>query len=59
MMKIQDVFNKAYQKNLTWKEVAQIMHVDPRTVRRWKETVEEDGFSPDFDTLWRQKVVSP
>lgn len=55
MMRIQDLFNKAYHRNLTWKEVAEMMDVDPRTVRRWKETVAEEGFSALLD----QRRASP
>ena len=49
IMKIQDVFTKAYHKHLTWKEAAEILHVDERTVRRWKQTVEENGFQGLLD----------
>lgn len=44
IMKIQDVFNQAYHRRLTWREAAEILHVDERTVRRWKQTVEENGY---------------
>jgi len=44
IMKIQDVFTKAQRKELTWKEAAEILHIDERTVRRWKQTVEENGY---------------
>jgi transposase len=44
IMKIQDVFTKAYHKRLTWREAAEILRVDERTIRRWKETVEDDGY---------------
>lgn len=49
IMKIQDVFSKAYHKRLTWKEAAEILHVDERTVRRWKQTVEENGYQGLLD----------
>ena len=49
IMKIQDVFNKAYHKHLTWKEAADILHVDERTIRRWKQTVEDNGYKGLFD----------
>lgn len=44
IMKIQDIFNQAYHRRLTWKEASEILHVDERTVRRWKQTVEEEGY---------------
>lgn len=49
IMKIQDVFNKAHHKHLTWKEAAEILHIDERTVRRWKQTVEENGYQGLLD----------
>ena len=49
IMKIQDVFNQAYHKHLTWKEASEILHVDERTVRRWKQTVEENGYKGLLD----------
>ena len=45
IMKIQDVFTKAYHKSLTWREVAEILKVDERTIRRWKEVVDLGGAS--------------
>jgi transposase len=56
-MKIQEVFSKAYHETITWKEAARIMGVDPRTVRRWKNTVEEDGFQALLDR--RRRAPSP
>ena len=56
-MKIQEVFSKAYHETISWKEAAQILGVDPRTVRRWKNTVEEDGFEGLLDR--RRRAPSP
>lgn len=53
-MRIQELFQRANQKSLTWKEVAEIMGVDDRTVRRWKEKVEEGGFSELLDRRTRR-----
>ena len=44
IMKIQDVFEKANQKSLTWREAAEILRIDERTVRRWKQTIELNGY---------------
>lgn len=49
IMKIQDVFEKAHHKHLTWREAAEILHVDERTIRRWKQTVEENGYKGLLD----------
>ncbi len=49
IMKIQDVFEQAHHKQLTWKEAAEILRVDERTIRRWKQTVEENGYEGLFD----------
>ena len=49
IMKIQEVFQKAKHDNITWNEAADVLGVDPRTVRRWKHTVEEDGFQGLLD----------
>lgn len=56
-MKIQEVFSKAYHEVMTWKDAAMALGVDPRTVRRWKRTVEEDGFERLLDR--RRRTPSP
>ena len=54
IMKIQDVFQRAEHDSITWNEAAEILGVDPRTVRRWKHTVEEDGFQGLLDERTRK-----
>jgi transposase len=54
IMKIQEVFQKAEHDSITWNEAAEILGVDPRTVRRWKHTVEEDGFQGLLDKRTRK-----
>lgn len=49
IMKIQDVFTNAYHKSLTWKEVAEILKVNERTIRRWKQIVELNGYEGLLD----------
>jgi transposase len=49
IMKIKDVFQKAEHDRITWNEAAEILGVDPRTIRRWKHTIEEDGFQGLLD----------
>jgi transposase len=45
MMKLQDVLLKAMAKKLTWWEAAEIIGVTDRTMRRWRERLEEGGYS--------------
>ena len=45
MMKLQDVLLKAMAKKITWWEAAEIIGVSDRTMRRWRERLEEEGYS--------------
>src|SRR5258708_34192021 len=45
MMKVQDVLLKAMAKKLTWWAAAEILGVTGRTMRRWRERLEEHGYS--------------
>lgn len=54
IMKIQDVFSKADSGKLLWKEVAEILHVDDRTIRRWKQTREINGYEGLLDRRTRR-----
>lgn len=49
IMRIQEVFQRAEHDSITWNEAAEILGVDPRTVRRWKQTIEEDSFQGLLD----------
>ena len=40
-MKLQDVLLKAMAKKITWWEAAEIIGVTDRTMRRWRERLEE------------------
>jgi len=44
-MKLQDGLLKAMAKKLTWWEAAEIIGVTDRTMRRWRERLEEGGYS--------------
>ena len=57
IMKIQDVFSKAHHHKITWKEAAEILGVNDRTVRRWKQIVEQNGYEGLLDQ--RTKRPSP
>ena len=43
-MKLQDVLLKAMAKKITWREAAEIIGVTDRTMRRWRERLEEEGY---------------
>jgi transposase len=45
MMKVQDVLLKAMAKKISWWEAAEIIGVTERTMRRWRQRLEEDGYS--------------
>jgi transposase len=45
MMKLQDVLLKAMAKKITWMEAAEIIGVTDRTMRRWRERLQEHGYS--------------
>jgi transposase len=45
MMKLHDVLLKAMAKKITWWEAAEIIGVTDRTMRRWRERLEEHGYS--------------
>ena len=44
-MKLQDVLLKAMAKKMTWWEAAEIIGVTDRTMRRWRERMESEGYS--------------
>jgi transposase len=45
MMKLQDVLLKAMAKKITWWDAAEIIGVTGRTMRRWRQRLEADGYS--------------
>ena len=45
MMKLQDVLLKAMAKRITWWAAAEIIGVTDRTMRRWRERLERDGYA--------------
>jgi transposase len=45
MMKLQDVLLKAMAKKITWWAAAEIIGVTDRTMRRWRERLEAEGYS--------------
>src|SRR5437588_10770208 len=52
MMKLQDVLLQAMAKKISWWEAAEIIGVTDRTMRRWRERLERDGYSGLVD--WRK-----
>jgi transposase len=45
MMKVQDVLLKAIAKKISWWDAAEIIGVTDRTMRRWRERLEEGGYA--------------
>ena len=45
MMKVQDVLLKAMARKITWWAAAEILGVTDRTMRRWRERLEKDGYA--------------
>src|SRR5437763_1794354 len=45
MMKVQDVLLKAMAKKITWWAAAEILGVTDRTMRRWRERLEEGDYA--------------
>jgi transposase len=45
MMKLQDVLLKAMAKKITWWAAAEIIGISDRSMRRWRERLEEHGYS--------------
>ena len=48
-MKIQEVILRAMAKKITWWQAAEIIGVCDRTMRRWKDWYEEQGYDGLFD----------
>ena len=44
-MKLHDVLLKAMAKKITWWEAAEVIGVTDRTMRRWRERLEAEGYS--------------
>jgi transposase len=57
MMKAQEVILKAAAGKLKWWEAAEIMGVTDRTMRRWRERLQEHGYSGLWD--YRKRKPSP
>jgi transposase len=54
MMKVQEVILKAMAGSLKWWEAAEIIGVSDRTMRRWRERYQEDGYDGLYDRRKRQ-----
>src|SRR5206468_7340627 len=57
MMKAQEVILKAAAGKLKWWEAAEIMGVTDRTMRRWRDRLNEHGYSGLWD--YRKRSPSP
>jgi len=56
-MKVQEVILKAMAGRLKWWEAAEIIGVTDRTMRRWRERYEKDGYDGLYD--YRKRQPSP
>ena len=56
-MKVQEVLLRAMARKIRWWQAAEIIGVSARTMRRWRERLEEDGYDGLADR--RKGVVSP
>jgi transposase len=56
-MKIQEVILKAVAGKLKWWEAAEIIGISDRTMRRWRERYEADGYTGLWD--YRKRSPSP
>ena len=56
-MKVQEVILKAMAGKLKWWEAAEIVGVTDRTMRRWRERLEEHGYDGLYD--YRKRQPSP
>jgi len=59
MMKLQDVLLKAMAKKITWCGTAEIIGVTARTMPRWREKLEEQGYSGLRDRRKGRSSSSP
>src|SRR4051794_11245371 len=57
MMKVQEVLLRAMAKKITWWQAAEVIGVSARTMRRWRERLEQEGYDGLADR--RKGVVSP
>jgi transposase len=57
VMKIQEVILKAMAGKLKWWEAAEIIGISDRTMRRWRERYEAEGYSGLWD--YRKRSPSP
>jgi transposase len=48
-MKVQEVILRAMAKKLTWWQAAEILGISDRSMRRWRERLEESGYDGLFD----------
>src|SRR5260370_23977303 len=57
MMKVQEVILKAMAGSLKWWEAAEIIGVSDRTMRRWRERYQDNGYDGLYDR--RKRRPSP
>jgi transposase len=53
-MRVQEVILKAIEGQLHWIQAAEILGISARTMRRWKQRYERQGYDGLFDRRTRQ-----
>lgn len=56
-MKVQEVLLRAVAKKITWWQAVELIGISARTMRRWRERLEAQGYDGLADR--RKGVVSP
>lgn len=56
-MKVQEVLLRARAKKISWWQAAEIIGINARSMRRWRERLEQDGYDGLADR--RKGMVSP
>ena len=57
-MKVQEVLLRAMAKKITWWQAAEVIGVSARTMRRWRERLEQDGYDGLFGQRRRKRAYA-
>ena len=57
-MKIQEVIMRAWSGSITWLQAADILGLDPRSVRRWRARYDAGGRVALYDRRCRRHLVA-
>ena len=56
-MKVQEVILRAMAKKITWWQAAEIIGISDRSMRRWRERYEQNGYDGLIDRRRAGRVV--